>query len=335
MEKNVIEFKFLLDNLIDFPSNIHENWLAKRNLPSVIRSLSRILTTTASDNLLEYLGVTKNWAKQHREIETKARDLFFVHEIPPLLQKLIFLSICRESQQMYPPKNLKSYNPITYNGLTMVKTRYSVEAFQTIFNTFVLPLISAHDQLLLYRSFLYAHTRKVPKTENKLGIIHLPINLTLQCLKSGPIGLISPGLRKKVSSWIHDLCAHCINHLNLGRAFPHTLGDPRILSLLGQSAAFFHCCSMDTLGPFKPRHSEKSLRPQINDIVLYMDSKEKSRFGKIVKIKSDTLVNLYCLQFNKLVSQDFHIRLLKLLHRPSEWNKKTGVPLSINGHPGS
>lgn len=555
IEKNVIEFKFLLDNLIDFPSNIHENWLSKRNLPSVIRSLSRILTTTASDNLLGYLGVTKNWAKQHREIETKARDLFFVHEIPPLLQKLIFLSICRESQQMYPPKNLKSYNPITYNGLTMVKTRYTVEAFQTIFNTFVLPLISAHDQLLLYRSFLYAHIRKVPKTENKLGIIHLPINLTLQCLKSGPIGLISPGLRKKVSSWINDLCAHCINHLNLGRAFPHTLGDPRILSLLGQSAAFFHCCSMDTLGPFhirntptsrrgtyplyclicvdlssgflsphlihstkkqdiilglrdlalkfrmprviisdalpsfrflaseelfqalnslsislipvqachqflnfaerqiqefkklmksfsedknqsifnqpidllqlnyrlrkvehllslrpilsttsddravfltprllsqpfldnstlesqiqniindhfnpgyiqdllvynstmqksfqealltylqsaalayedprilgpfKPRHSEKFLKPQINDIVLYMDSKEKSRFGKIVNIKSDTLVNLFCLQFNKLVAQDFHIRTLRLLHRPAEWNQKTGVPL--------
>ena len=81
------------------------------------------------------------------------------------------------------------------------------------------------------------------------------------------------------------------------------------------------------LGPFKPRHSEKSLRPQINDIVLYMDSKEKSRFGKIVNIKSDTLVNLFCLQFNKLVAQDFHIRTLRLLHRPAEWNQKTGVPL--------
>ena len=555
MDRNLKQFKFLLDNLITFPSNIHTKWLSKRNLASVIRSLSRIMTTTGSDDLLDYLGVSKDWAKQHRQLEAKAKDYFFVNEIPSIMQKLIFLSICRESQKMYPPKNMKTFNPVTYNGLTMVKTRYSAEAFETIFNTFILPLVSNKDKLLLYRCFSYSHIRKAPKTENKVGVVHLPLNITLQCLKSGPLGIISPAMKKLVSHWITDLCAHCIAHLNLGRNFPHSLGDPRILTLLDQSAAFFHCCSMDTLGPFqirntptsrrgtyplyclicvdlgsgllsthlihstkkadiilglrdlgnkfripriiicdalpsfrfleseelfqalnclnislipvqaghqflnfserqiqeakrllksfsedknqsifnqnidllqlhyrlrevenllslrpilsttsenqatfitpkllsqpyldnetietqiqnmindnfnpnyidnlfkynstmkrsfqeallsflqssalayqdpritgpfKPRNSEIFLQPLVNDIVIYIDSREKIRFGKITEVLSNNTVRLLCLQFNKPILQDFHIRTLKLLHRPTEWNTQTGIPL--------
>ena len=80
-------------------------------------------------------------------------------------------------------------------------------------------------------------------------------------------------------------------------------------------------------GPFKPRNSEIFLQPLVNDIVIYKDSKEKIRFGKITEVLSNNTVKLLCLQFNKPILQDFHIKTLKLLHRPTEWNPQTGIPL--------
>ena len=98
-----------------------------------------------------------------------------------------------------------------------------------------------------------------------------------------------------------------------------------LLSYLQSSALAYQ--DERILGPFKPKKSEKFLKPQINDIVIYQDSRDKARFGKITDILSENVVKLLCLQFNKPIVQDFHIRTLKLLHRPSEWNPQTGIPL--------
>ena len=98
-----------------------------------------------------------------------------------------------------------------------------------------------------------------------------------------------------------------------------------LLSYLQSSALAYQDTRI--IGPFKPKKSEKFLTPKINDIVIYQDSRDKARFGKITEILSENVVKLLCLQFNKPIVQDFHIRTLKLLHRPSEWDSQTGIPL--------
>ena len=135
---------------------------------------------------------------------------------------------------MFPPRPSKSFQPLTVNDLTLVKTRYSASGFFDVFNTVLIPFISDKDTLLIFRVFSYTHIRKVNKTDNKLGIIHIPENVTIQQMKSGPLGIASPNLQKRVAKWITDKCTYCIIHNDLGRNFPHSLGDPRILSLFGQ-----------------------------------------------------------------------------------------------------
>merc|ERR1712002_812047 len=66
------------------------------------------------------------------------------------------------------------------------------------------------------------------------------------------------------------------------------------------------------------KHSEY-LKPQVDDIVIFKDSKGMKKFGKIVSIDSNQLVSLICLHHGTKITRQFHILLLNLLFRKQEW----------------
>ena len=127
------------------------------------------------------------------------------------MQKLVILSIAKTSQKKFPPKKFKSFNPHEHREVTLVKTRYSADGFADVFNTFLIPLISADDHMLLYRAFQAAHITTGMKTEDKASTCHLPLFLTLSRMKSGPMAIISPKQKKIISKWI-SMCSYCAKH---------------------------------------------------------------------------------------------------------------------------
>jgi hypothetical protein len=68
------------------------------------------------------------------------------------------------------------------------------------------------------------------------------------------------------------------------------------------------------------KRCHNTLKPAQNDIVMYNDSEKKKRFGIIIEILIKNQVMLRSVLYGKVVTRKFHIRLLVLLYRPSEWN---------------
>jgi hypothetical protein len=62
-----------------------------------------------------------------------------------------------------------------------------------------------------------------------------------------------------------------------------------------------------------------TVKPQISDVVLFKDSEKKSRFGVIVQVCSHNQVFIRSVLNRIVTERKFHIRVLTLLFRPSEW----------------
>ena len=76
----------------------------------------------------------------------------------------------------------------------------------------------------------------------------------------------------------------------------------------------------------KPRLGDKqkptfgnNLKPLVGDIVLYFDSAKVKRFGLVLEILLQNQVMIRSKLNNVQVDRPYHIRLLSLLYRPSEW----------------
>jgi hypothetical protein len=63
----------------------------------------------------------------------------------------------------------------------------------------------------------------------------------------------------------------------------------------------------------------KSLKPLVNDIVLFRDSEKKKRFGIIMEILLKNQVMIRSILNGIVTLRQFHIRVLVLLYRPQEW----------------
>ena len=68
----------------------------------------------------------------------------------------------------------------------------------------------------------------------------------------------------------------------------------------------------------KPTHGN-CLKPLVGDVVLYLDSNKVKRFGLIMEILAKNQVLLRSKLNNTQVDRPYHIRLISLLYRPSEW----------------
>ena len=76
----------------------------------------------------------------------------------------------------------------------------------------------------------------------------------------------------------------------------------------------------------KPRLGDKqkptfgnNLKPQVGDLVLYLDSAKVKRFGLVLEMLLKNQVMIRSKLNNIQVDRPYHIRLLSLLYRPSEW----------------
>ena len=74
----------------------------------------------------------------------------------------------------------------------------------------------------------------------------------------------------------------------------------------------------------KPR---ETLKPQLNDIVMFNDSEDKKRFRVIIEIADKNQVIMRSVLYGSVIQRKFHIRVLILLFRPSEWHHD--IPLTI------
>ena len=257
LDHNLTKYEKVMESIIEIDEHrLYNIWLKNNNLGKLVRIFSRILIISADQKLKDFLGVSNDWINVQKERE-KINDAFNPTEIPAIIQKIVVLSIAKTSQRKFPPKKFKSFNPHEHKGVTLVKTRYSVDGFADVFNTFLIPLISADDHMLLYRAFQAAHITAGMKTEDKASICHLPLFLTLSRMKSGPLAMISPKLKKIVSRWI-SMCSYCIIHSENGRRYPHAPQDPQLLSLLHVENAIFHTVSLDVVGPFNIRNTPTS-----------------------------------------------------------------------------
>ena len=67
------------------------------------------------------------------------------------------------------------------------------------------------------------------------------------------------------------------------------------------------------------KKSYSTLKPLLHDIVLYLDSDKKKRFGIILELCEKNQVIIRSVLYGSTTTRKFHIRVLTLLYRPQEW----------------
>ena len=75
----------------------------------------------------------------------------------------------------------------------------------------------------------------------------------------------------------------------------------------------------------KQKKSYGSLKPNVNDVILFHDSDHKKRFGVILEILEKNQVLIRSILAGSVIERKFHVRVLVLLYRPSEW--KNDIPI--------
>ena len=72
-----------------------------------------------------------------------------------------------------------------------------------------------------------------------------------------------------------------------------------------------------------------ALHPQVDDVVLYKTSDSSRKFGIITAILDKNQCEIRTTFYGSVTNQTKHKRLLVLVHRKSEWNQSSGIPVSI------
>ena len=85
---------------------------------------------------------------------------------------------------------------------------------------------------------------------------------------------------------------------------------------------------------YQTREGDKSkpdlhdLQPQVDDVVLYKSS-DGRKFGIISKILDKNMIEVRTTFYGSVQLRIKHIRLLTLIHRKSEWDPSSGLPISM------
>lgn len=58
----------------------------------------------------------------------------------------------------------------------------------------------------------------------------------------------------------------------------------------------------------------------IDDVVIFLNSEGKKHFGIITEIFQNNMIVILCILNKKKTERQYHRRLLRLVHRKSEWN---------------
>ena len=72
-----------------------------------------------------------------------------------------------------------------------------------------------------------------------------------------------------------------------------------------------------------------ALHPQVDDVVLYKTRDSSRKFGIITAILDKNQCEIRTTFYGSVTNQTKHKRLLVLVHRKSEWNQLSGIPVSI------
>ena len=68
------------------------------------------------------------------------------------------------------------------------------------------------------------------------------------------------------------------------------------------------------------KQSSQLLMTLVNDVIIFKDSKDHIRFGLILEILEQNTVKVRVISRGKVKEEVYHIRLLKLVYRPSNKN---------------
>ena len=72
----------------------------------------------------------------------------------------------------------------------------------------------------------------------------------------------------------------------------------------------------------------RGLHPEVGDIVLYKTS-DARKFGIISAILEKNMIQIRTTFYGSVQLQTKHKRLLVLVHRQSEWNPSSGLPIAL------
>ena len=70
------------------------------------------------------------------------------------------------------------------------------------------------------------------------------------------------------------------------------------------------------------------LQPQVGDVVLFKTS-DGRKFGIITEILKKNMIEVRTTFYGQVTIRVKHVRLLTLIHRASEWDPNSGLPVSL------
>ena len=138
--------------------------------------------------------------------------------------------------------DLPKLRTVSLSGISLVCTRYSVEALRRIYRTVAIPAIGGDDKLS-YLLFMEAHVVSDSSSSGLLAT-HVPAFLTLQRMTSGPYATVTTSQRRMVNNLVNS-CPKCLKKNQLGRPYQHTPKDPRILQFLDCEYPLYFAVAVD------------------------------------------------------------------------------------------
>ena len=78
-------------------------------------------------------------------------------------------------------------------------------------------------------------------------------------------------------------------------------------------------------GGNKQKKCYESLKPNIHDVVLFYDSDQRKRFGVVLEVLEKNQVLIRSILAGSVIERKFHVRVLVLLYRSSEWNNDVPI----------
>lgn len=242
----------ILKFIPDLSSETYKNLIKRHNLTRAVRFVARFLPSVLPTKVQAALGYNRELLLQHSRNLKQARTAEVLDEsaeLNPLILKVGFLALVKASNKIFPPKP-KEVRQIV-NGICIRLTRYDNLAMQAIFGTNVLPVVSTKDGNFLKRLYDKNHTQFIMKCKDLIETSHKTLSQTLQASKHGCCAMDSNNIRKLFKTF-HDNCPECLkkNFETKAGKFSVEIGNPRLLSLMGEASPCFHTISIDLTGCF-------------------------------------------------------------------------------------
>ena len=158
------------------------------------------------------------------------------------LQLKIWVSILRESQKLFVPRNIKQCLPVTYRGITGTVNRlnkYQLTAYHQVPMP-ILPIVSGDDSTLCTMLFWQAHV-----VTDVTGTVHLSRALTISNLRCGFYGTHITNAAKLIDRLIKRCvtCAKARIKLNISQ-----ISEKWPFQFINSSYGLWTAVAIDILG---------------------------------------------------------------------------------------